>query len=65
MVQLKHKGDQKYILSVGMGAAKGLYNLYNSETDQLSYWFEKETKDKLIKLNNKEFNKQAGELINC
>jgi len=48
MKVLREVGDDK--LNEGQLMAKGLNNLYNEKTGQLSLWFDNEVKDSLMKL---------------
>lgn len=42
-------------LSSGDGMAKGLYNLYNFETGEVTLWFDKDTAEKLKTASDKEY----------
>ncbi len=45
---LRKVGDVQ--LNEGNLMAKGLNNLYNKKTGELSFWFDDEVKDKMMKL---------------
>jgi hypothetical protein len=42
-------------LNEGQLMAKGLNNLFNTETKQVSLWFDNEVKDSMMKLSDEEF----------
>lgn len=42
-------------LNEGQLMAKGLNNLFNTETQQVSLWFDDEIKDAMLKLSDEEF----------
>jgi hypothetical protein len=42
-------------LNEGQLMAKGLNNLFNTETNQVSLWFDDEVKDAMLKLSDEEF----------
>jgi hypothetical protein len=50
---LRKVGDVQ--LNEGQLMAKGLNNLYNIETGELSLWFDDEVKDSMVKLSDEEF----------
>ena len=50
---LRQVGDVQ--LNEGQLMAKGLNNLYNTETKQVSLWFDNEVKDSMMKLSDEEF----------
>ena len=39
--------------------ARGLYNLMNSETNELSFWFNEEVKDSLLAMTDEQFIHEA------
>lgn len=45
----------QFQLNKGYGMALGLYNLYNTQTKECSYWFDEETKDSFMKCSDSEF----------
>ena len=51
-----------YELNSGQLSAKGLFNVTNPNGD-VSFWFDDETKDKLLKLSDDEFILECMELI--
>lgn len=42
-------------LNQGNLMASGLFNLFNKETNQVSYWFADDTKDELVNMNDNDF----------
>lgn len=42
-------------LSSGDGMARGLYNLYKSETGGVTLWFDKDTAERLKNVSDEEF----------
>ncbi len=50
---LRKVGDVQ--LNEGQLMAKGLNNLYNVETGQVSLWFDDEVKDSMMELSDEEF----------
>lgn len=42
-------------LNQGNLMASGLFNLFNKETNQVSYWFTDDTKDELVNMNDNDF----------
>ena len=50
-------------LNEGNGMAKGLFNVFNEQTNEVSNWFDSETKDELIGLNDSEFILEAERLL--
>ena len=42
-------------LTKGNLAANGLFNLFNTETEQVSFWFDEETKNVMMNLSDDEF----------
>ena len=53
MKVLRTVGDVQ--LNEGQLMAKGLNNLFNVETKELSFWFDDDFKDELLKLSDDEF----------
>jgi hypothetical protein len=53
MVILRQVGDVQ--LNEGQLMARGLYNLFNTETKQVSLWFDDEVKDSMLELSDDEF----------
>jgi hypothetical protein len=51
-------------LNEGQLMAKGLNNLYNIETKQVSLWFGDELKDSMMKLSDEEFLVEARNQFN-
>ena len=45
----------------GSTMAIGLYNLMNTETKEVSYWFDHRTKNELMELNDEQFTTEAKE----
>jgi hypothetical protein len=62
MKVLKTVGDVH--LNEGDLMAKGLYNLYNEETKQVSLWFDGEIKDAMMKLDDEAFLEVARNQFN-
>lgn len=50
-------------LNEGNGMANGLFNVFNEQTNEVSNWFDSETKDELIGLNDSEFILEAERLL--
>jgi hypothetical protein len=48
-------------LNQGNLMANGLFNLTNTETKQVSYWFDHRTKNELMELNDEAFISEANE----
>ena len=46
-------------LNQGTSMARGLYNLMDSETDELSFWFNEEVKDSLLAMTDEQFIHEA------
>lgn len=53
MVVLRQVGNVQ--LNEGQLMAKGLNNLFNTETEQVSLWFDDEVKDSMLKLSDEAF----------
>lgn len=53
--------EQDYQLNIGDGMAKGLYNMKNKT--EVSNWFHRETKDKLMELNSEDFIEECEKMI--
>ena len=54
------KETKKYSLYEGSSQSTGLYNLTEKATDKITYWFDDEIAEELIKASNKQFNKLAS-----
>ena len=59
MVVLRKVNDIE--LNEGNGQARGLFNL--TKGDDLSFWFDEDTKNRLMKLDDANFWHQAKEII--
>jgi hypothetical protein len=59
---LRQVGDVQ--LNEGQLMAKGLNNLYNTETKQVSVWFNDEIKDAMMKLDDEAFLEVARNQFN-
>jgi hypothetical protein len=46
-------------LNQGYQMAIGLYNLFNTETQETSYWFDHRTKDELMQMSDENFLHEA------
>lgn len=46
-------------LNHGNLMANGLFNLMNTETKEVSYWFDHRTKDELVKMTDEQFLDEA------
>lgn len=46
-------------LNEGSGQAKGLYNLFNKDTNEVSLWFDKDAAYSLLKMSDEEFLHEA------
>ena len=46
-------------LNIGDGMAKGLFNLSNSDTNEISFWFDTETKDEFMEMDDEDFLESA------
>ena len=58
-----------WVLNKGDLMASGLWNVSNTEKNeyavhQLSYWFDEETKNELLAMNDKEFEKKCIAICN-
>lgn len=53
---------KKYELNEGHGMSRGLYNV-SDRNDNLSFWFDIRTKNELLKLDDKSFEKECKKLI--
>lgn len=51
-----------YELNKGSLQARGLFNISSKTNNSLSLWFDNETKNKLIKMNDKQFNSTCKKL---
>ena len=56
------KKTKEFELNKGNGMAIGLYNISSRVSDELSYWFDYETKSELMSLNATEFNAMCKNL---
>lgn len=45
----------QFQLNEGGGMAHGLYNIYNTQTKEVSYWFDEDTKNSFMKASDREF----------
>jgi len=52
-----------FTLNRGDLAAKGLYNIHNSQTDDVTIWFDDEKKEELMSLTDKGFTDEAKRLF--
>jgi len=63
MIILRTVGN--YELNEGNGMAKGLFNISNTENNnELSLWFDQETKNELLELSDKDFENMAKDFCN-
>lgn len=50
-------------LNKGIGMANGLYNISDKEnSNKLSLWFDKDTKEELMQMSNSEFKSMAKDI---
>jgi hypothetical protein len=57
------KKEYYYSLNRGSLQAEGLFNVSNSATEHVSFWFDKEEKTRLLSLSPSEFIKECDRLI--
>jgi hypothetical protein len=50
---------ENVVLNKGNGASEGLFNLFNTETKEVSFWFDEDEANTLLEMGEEEFLAEA------